>query len=553
MLVDFGRASVVGKARSQPDKVRDVLNKVKTEGLVSTVEAVRAKLDAPIPLGYCNAGVAVEVGADCGSISEGDRVLTNGPHSEYVLVAKNLVARIPPTVSFEAAAFTPLAAIGLQGLRNAEPTLGETTVVYGLGLIGLLTVQLLRANGCRVVGIDRDATRLALAEEFGATAIDGGTVDCVSKVLGMTAGVGADVVLMTLASKDQGPMRDAAAMCRQRGRIVLVGTTGLELSRDLFYKKELRFTVSCSYGPGRYDPSYEEGGNDYPVGFVRWTEQRNFEACLDLMGRGTLNPEPLITHRYQFADAGSAYEIVRGAEPSLGIVLSYPEPAAKSAEPLRTIRFRDARSVTQRECVAGVIGAGNFAARVLVPALAKAGARLHTVASSGGTAAAILAKKHDFECATSDVKAVLEHPDINTVFVLTRHDTHGSLTRRALEAGKHVFVEKPLTLNESDLDEIARAAEEQQRMVLVGFNRRFSQLATNVREWAAATTGPVAAVMTINAGHIPRDHWTQTSVGGGRIVGEACHWIDLSSSAHWVRNRRLESHLRSIARWRTDR
>ncbi|HEX8245095.1 MAG TPA: zinc-binding alcohol dehydrogenase, partial [Longimicrobium sp.] len=325
MLVEFGRANLLEKARKQPDKVRQVLDKVRTDGLGPTFDAVRAKLDAPIPLGYCHAGVVVEAGPRAGGFKAGDRVVTNGPHAEYVRVPHTLAARIPDNVGWEAAAFTPLAAIGLQGIRLAAPTLGETVVVYGLGLIGLLTVQLLRASGCRVIGIDRDAQRLALAEGFGAVAVDGSAGGVAERVLALTAGVGADAVLLTLASDSDEPVQQAAQMSRKRGRLVLVGVTGLNLRRDDFYRKELTFAVSCSYGPGRYDPEYEEGGRDYPLAFVRWTEQRNFEAVLELMSRGALDPLPLVTHRFEFEGAPAAYEVIAGGEPSLGVVLTYPD------------------------------------------------------------------------------------------------------------------------------------------------------------------------------------------------------------------------------------
>ncbi|MBX6332489.1 MAG: bi-domain-containing oxidoreductase [Gemmatimonadaceae bacterium] len=533
MLLEFGRAGLIEKARRQPEKVKQVLDKVRTDGLAPTLEAVRAKLQQPIPLGYCHAGVVVETGPGAGSFAAGDRVVTNGPHAEYVRVPHTLAARIPDGVGFEEAAFTPVAAIGLQGIRLAAPTLGETVVVFGLGLIGLLTAQLLRANGCRVIGIDHAHPRLALAEQFGVIALDGGAGDVAARVLALTGDVGADAVLLTLASTSNEPVHEAAVMTRKRGRLVLVGTTGLELRRDDFYKKELSFAVSCSYGPGRYDPSYEEGGHDYPVGYVRWTEQRNFEAVLQLMAEGRLDPRPLITHRFALEDAPRAYEVVTGGEPSLGVLLTYP--GRGGAPPTRA-----ARTITRRAAPArvgagtaapsvAVIGAGNFAVRTLLPALREAGARLHTIASGAGASGAIAAEQFDFEHVTTDLDAIFESKEIDTVFVLTRHDTHAALALRALRAGKHVFVEKPLALRESDLDEIEREAAAGDRMLMVGFNRRFAPLTEELRGHLAGRAGPLSIVITVNAGAIPRDHWTQSAEqGGGRIVGEACHFIDLA-------------------------
>ena len=529
MLVEFGRSNLLAKARSQPDKVKQVLDKMRTDGIGPTLDAVRAKLDAPIPLGYCHAGVVVGVGSRPGGFVAGDRVVTNGPHSEYVRVPFTLAAKIPDNVSFESAAFTPLAAIGLQGIRLAAPALGETVVVFGLGLIGLLTLQLLRANGCQVIGIDRDPSRLALAEQFGARVVPAGE-SAAAQVLAMTGGIGADAVLLTLASSSDEPIRQAAQMSRKRGRLVLVGVTGLNLVREDFYKKELTFTVSCSYGPGRYDPTYEEGAQDYPLAFVRWTEQRNFEAVLALMASGQLDPVPFITHRFDFDSAPAAYDLISGSEPSLGVVLSYcgRDGAAPGAGE-RTLELRRAAPAARVRGSIGVIGAGNFAVRTLLPVLRDEGARLRVIASGGGTSGTVAGEKFGFERTTTDLDAVFDDDEVDTVFVLTRHDTHARLAVRALEAGKHVFVEKPLALTEAELDAVAEAAHRSGRLLTVGFNRRFAPLTGRLRAQMAGRAGPVAVIATVNAGEIPRDHWTQDpAVGGGRIIGEACHWIDLA-------------------------
>jgi predicted dehydrogenase len=401
--------------------------------------------------------------------------------------------------------------------------------VVGLGAIGLLTVQLLRANGCRVVGVDRDGARLALAERFGAVAVDAASADPVAAVLALTDGIGADAVLLTLASDSHEPMHQAAAMSRKRGRLVLVGVTGLNLSRDDFFKKELSFAVSCSYGPGRYDPAYEEGGNDYPLAYVRWTEQRNFQAVLALMASGQVDPLPLVTHRFGFADAAAAYDLISGGEPSLGVVLTYPDRAgARPSAAQRTVELNPARPAPAVHAAA-VIGAGNFATRVLLPALRDAGVTLRTIVSGGGTSGAVAGEKFGFERASTDVQPALADPGVDTVYVLTRHDTHAGLAVRALRAGKHVFVEKPLALSDEELDAVAEAARASGRLLMVGFNRRFAPLTARVREYLRGRSGPLSVIATVNAGAIPRDHWTQDpAVGGGRIVGEALHWMDLA-------------------------
>ena len=535
MLVDFGRAGLLEKARKQPDKVRQVLDKVRTDGIGPTVKAVRSKLEQPIPLGYCNAGVVRSGGSGPGSFRPGDRVVTNGSHAEYVRVPWTLAARVPDGVSFEAAAFTPLAAIGLQGLRLAQPTLGETVVVYGLGLIGLLTAQLARAHGCQVVGIDRLEDRLELAEGFGVIPIRAAPdVDVAAAVRSHTGGVGADAVLLTLAASSNEPVRIAADMSRKRGRIVLVGVTGLELRREDFYEKELSFQVSCSYGPGRYDPQHEEGAVDYPLPFVRWTEARNFNAVLLLMEEGRVDPLPMVSHRIPFQDAAQAYDIITGDEPGLGIVLEYPEKTPGEVERGRSVEVSPNGSqptITKASRgVVGVIGAGNFASRVLIPALKEAGATLHTVVSSGGTSGAIAAKKHGFLRASTDPDTVFSDPEIDTVVIATRHDTHARFAERALRAGKHVFVEKPLAITAEGLAEVEAAlAENPNQILMVGFNRQFAPLSLKAKQALEGRVGPLAVNITVNAGRLPDDHWTKDpEVGGGRLVGEACHFIDLA-------------------------
>lgn len=529
MLVEFGRANWLQKARSQPDRVRQVLDKVRTDGVGPTVEALRAKLDAPIALGYCQAGVVREVGSRVTGFHVGDRVVTNGSHAEFVRVTPTLAAHIPEGVSFEDAAFAPLGAIGLQGLRLAAPVLGETVVVYGLGLIGLLTVQLALASGCRVVGVDRSAERLAIAEQLGAQPISAEDPDALVRgVLAYTGGVGADAVLLTLAASSDEPVHLAAQMSRKRGRLVLVGVTGLSLQRDDFYKKELSFQVSCSYGPGRYDAAHEEQGIDYPLPYVRWTEARNFAAVLELMRQGRVTPAALITHRFELSEAERAYDIVAGREPSLGVVLGYP--ARDEPQPITRIVGLEANAAPPGGAArVAWLGAGNFSSRILIPAFRRAGATLEVLASSGGVSAATVGRQHGFRQASTDSASALATAGVDTVVVATRHDSHAAWTLRALEAGHHVFVEKPLALTEAEVDAIGDAARRAGRILCIGFNRRFAPDVVRVREAIAGRSGPLVVNITVNAGAIPRDHWTQDmDSGGGRIVGEACHFIDLA-------------------------
>jgi predicted dehydrogenase/threonine dehydrogenase-like Zn-dependent dehydrogenase len=532
MLLEFGKAGWIDKARQQPDKVRQVLDKVRTDGLSATLESVRAKLDQPIALGYSNVGVVLEVGLGVSEFHIGDRVVSNGPHAEVVSVSKNLSARIPDGVPDEAAAFTVVGAIALQGMRLAQPTLGETFVVTGLGLIGLLAVQLLRAQGCRVLGIDYDARKLAIAQSFGAETVNLTTgEDPVSAADRFSRGRGVDGVIVTASTKSSEPVHQAALMCRKRGRIVLVGVTGLELSRDDFYKKELSFQVSCSYGPGRYDPVYEQGGHDYPPAYVRWTEQRNFEAVLDMMADGRLSVEPLITHRFAFERALDAYKLLENDEFYLGILLEY-ETDRSNSESLQRRIFLQSREPSRPPSSAsiGFIGAGGYATKVLIPAFKKTGARLASIAANGGLSAAHAGRKFGFEEATTDVDVILANPTIDTIAIATRHDSHAALVCRALRAGKHVFVEKPLALCEEQIAEIEETWRSlpQPPLLMVGFNRRFAPQVLRIRQLLKGVNEPKAFVYTVNAGSIPRDHWTQDSEsGGGRIIGEACHFIDL--------------------------
>jgi len=532
MLVGFGKASYIEKARQQPEKVKMVLEKVQTDGLMTTIEAVQSKLAQPLPLGYCNVGVVAELGADVEGFKVGDRVVSNGPHADVVKVPKNLCARIPDEVDDEAASFVVVASIGLQGIRLAQPTLGEAFVVTGVGLIGLLTVQLLRAQGCRVLAIDFDESKLELARQFGAATCNPGKgEDPVAAGMAFSRGQGVDGVIITASTKSSDPVTQAARMSRKRGRIILVGVTGLELNRADFYEKELTFQVSCSYGPGRYEPAYEEKGQDYPLGFVRWTEQRNFEAVLDMLASGQLNVKPLITHRFAFEDTPQAYQTLTEDKAGLGILLQYTSDVAERA--IRQVTLRPSTSFNVQRPVMGFIGAGNYASRMLIPAFKAAGAQFHTIVTAGGISGVIHGEKAGFAEASTDMDAMLASPAINTVAIVTRHDTHARFVGDALTAGKNVFVEKPLAIAHSELDEVQAAYDAVHQsgkgpQLMVGFNRRFSPQVQKMKALLQAVKEPKSFIMTMNAGAIPANHWTQDSaVGGGRIIGEACHFIDL--------------------------
>ncbi|HHZ82607.1 MAG TPA: dehydrogenase [Nitrospirales bacterium] len=530
MLVDFGRATLISKAKQQPNKVRQVLEKVSTDGLWTTLDAVRSKLDQPIPLGYCNVGVVQGVGAGVSGFSVGDRVSSNGPHAEMVAVPKNLCAHVPEGVSDDTAAFAVIGSIGLQGVRLAQPTLGECFVVTGLGLIGLMTAQLLRIHGCRVLGIDMDKSRLDVAQQFGFETVNPAEgEDPVVAAERFSRGRGVDGVLLTLAAKSSQPVNQAAQMCRRRGRIVLVGVTELQLSRADFYEKELSFQVSCSYGPGRYDPNYETKGQDYPVGFVRWTEQRNFEAVLDMMEDGRLDVTPLISHRFSIDRGAEAYNLLVSNEPSLGILLEYPSSgkplAGQRAVVLSTRVMPQVSSGTPR---VSFIGAGNYGGRILMPAFHAAGVAFSTVVTRSGVGSTYYGKKYGFVRSDTNSEMVFSGDD-DVVVIATRHDTHAELVVRALEAGKHVFVEKPLALTLEEVNRVEQAANAaRDRVLMVGFNRRFAPQVIKMKALLDSVRNSKTFVITVNAGAIPPDHWTQDpQVGGGRIIGEACHFIDL--------------------------
>jgi predicted dehydrogenase/threonine dehydrogenase-like Zn-dependent dehydrogenase len=531
MAMDLARKSLLGKARERPDQVRRVLEKLRNEGFFQTLAQVREKLDEPVSMGYSSAGVVLACGDGVQSFKPGDRAASNGPHAGVVCVPKHLCAHVPQSVPLEHAAFGVLGAIALQGVRLSRACLGETVLVIGLGLIGQLTVALLKAAGIRVLGTDLDSAKCELAgARMGAEEASPSLTT--ADVLDRTRGLGADAVIITASTKSKAPMDLAANAVRSKGRVVLVGVVGLELDRRPFYFKEAEFVVSCSYGPGRYDPTYEEQGHDYPPGHVRWTEQRNIQAVLDLMGSGRLDVSPLISHRFPIEQAGKAYALIdSGKEPYLGIVLQYQDVDESVGEP--RIQFK--RPAHHKDKIGvGCLGAGNFARLVLLPAIRRVGS-LHprVLCSAGGLTAIHTGDKLGFEAATTDEDRVFNDPQVDAVFVVTRHNQHAPQVLKAIKAGKHVFVEKPLALTIEEIEEIdgaLSASVESRPLLMVGFNRRFSPSAERVRSFFFDVTAPLTVSVRFNAGEIPADHWTQDEgTGGGRIVGEACHGIDLAT------------------------
>lgn len=530
MLIEFGKASYLNKVRQQPDKAQMVLDKVKTDGLLTTLDAVRSKLNNPIPLGYSSVGIVESVGDGVKNFKPGDRVVSNGAHADVVLVPENLCAKIPESVTNETAVFTVLASIGLQGIRLVDPSLGELVVVIGVGLIGLLTIQLLQANGCRVLALDLDAEKLKIAKELGAEVCqvtsDEDALNAASKY---SDGVGVDAVIITASTQSSDPVSQAARMSRKRGRIVLVGVIGLNLNRAEFYEKELTFQVSCSYGPGRYDENYEQKGIDYPIAHVRWTEQRNFVAVLDIMSKGGIKVEPLISSRVTFDKAWDAYQKLSSA--ALGIILTYDSDV--KTRHTNTIKYSEPpKEYAATKPVIGVIGAGNYASCVLVPAFKKSQAHLHTIASSGGLSGSILGRNLGFVQSTTDLESILNNSEINTVVIATRHNSHSRLVIDALNSFKNVFVEKPLALNLEQLSEIEAAYHtvslQKPVKLMVGFNRRFAPQVKVMKILLEKVSAPKSVIITVNAGDIPKSSWIQDpEVGGGRIIGEVCHFIDL--------------------------
>jgi predicted dehydrogenase/threonine dehydrogenase-like Zn-dependent dehydrogenase len=530
MLVEFGKANLIQKARQQPDKVKMVLDKIKTDGLIPTLETVFNKLEQPLPLGYCNVGIVEEIGEGVSGFQIGDRVVSNGPHAEYVCVPKNLVAKIPSEVSEEEAVFTVIGSIGLQGIRLCNPTFGETIVVIGLGLIGLLTAQMLVANGCRVIGIDIDEAKCKLAASFGIIPISPiQSGDPVQTVMQITEGIGADGVIITASAKSNEIISQAAKLSRKRGRIILVGVIGLDLSRADFYEKELSFQVSCSYGPGRYDEDYEQKGIDYPLPFVRWTEKRNFESILFSLQNGKLRVKELITERVPLADFSRIYSEI-GSSKSIASILIYPKKEEQNPGSSSHILNLSSPEFSGKKGVVGIIGAGNFTKMTMLPAMKSLPIRMKYIASSGGLTGTQLAKKHSIENSTTDSSAIFRDQEVDTVMITTRHDSHARMVIEALKNGKHVFVEKPLAITHDELNQVKEVFEnESTTSLMVGFNRRFSPHIQAIKKAIGNSGTPIQLIATMNAGFIPQNVWVHDmKVGGGRIIGEACHYLDLA-------------------------
>ena len=531
-LTELGQKSLLGKARERPELIGKVWEKVKTEGVAQALEGVRDKLDQSHAVGYSAAGIVIECAPDVPDFRPGDRVACAGTdyasHAEIISVPRNLCVRLPERLSFAEAAFGTVGAIALQGVRLAEPTLGESVIVIGLGLVGQLTVQLLKANGCRVFGIDIDEARIQMALASGAEA-GSAPAEAKDNVMAWSRGRGADACIIAAATTSDEPVELAGEISRLKGRVVAVGLVGMNVPRNVYYQRELTLKVSLSYGPGRHDPDYEERGHDYPVAYVRWTEGRNIEAFLDLLAAGRIDVEPLVTHRFLIDDASKAYQLISGKthENYLAVILEY----RTEGEVGRRIENRSAttRSAKSAGRVGlGLIGAGGYAQKILLPNFKTAGAEFCSIASASGVSARDVGTKYGFKRFLSDARSVIDDDEANLIVIATRHGSHAELATLALERGKHVFVEKPLALNDVELNSVLEAASGSEGQLLVGFNRRFSPLAARAKEFFADRQAPLSIVYRVNAGRIPREHWTQDpNEGGGRIIGEVCHFIDL--------------------------
>lgn len=531
MVVEFAEKSYLGKARSRPDLVKQTLDKAKREGIMPTVQAVFNRLDQPMGLGYSTAGTIVALGKNMQGFKVGQRVACAGggyaTHAEYNVVPRNLLTPLPKKVDFESASFTTLGAIALHGFRLAEPQFGENVAVIGLGLLGLLTIQLASAAGCRVLGIDIDPKRVKLASSLNVEAVTRPQAE--SSAVAFTSNRGFDSVIICADTSSNDPVELAGVIARDRAKVVATGAVGLNFPRKVYYEKEISFINSRSYGPGRYDLNYEENGQDYPIGYVRWTEGRNFQAVVDLMASGKLKVAPLISHRFDIKEGVKAYEVITGKrkEAFLGVLLTYPEQKTKEE---RKVEFPSIVHRPSSIVKLGVLGAGLFANSTLLPILKNnKDFELVGIASSGGLHAQHSGKKFGFQYATSSEDEIINDPKINTVAILTRHNTHADLIVKALKAGKHVFVEKPLAVDSKQLTAITKVLSTADHPLLtVGFNRRFAPLIRNLKSQISNRVEPLHAHYRVNAGFIPANHWTQDpAIGGGRIIGEACHFIDV--------------------------
>ena len=531
-LYDFGKSSLLNKALNQPDKVKEAINKVKSDGFFETYDAIQNKMNDPIPMGYSNVGTVIDVGSKVKDFSVGDRVVSNGSHSEINAVSSNLCAKIPNNVSDEDAVFTVLGSIALQGIRLANPDIGESFLVIGLGIIGLLTGQILKANGCRVFGIDPDNSKCKIAESFGI--ISKPDIDDIKSFCNKyNNGELFDGVLITASTQSNEPLEIASKITRQRGRIILIGDVGLNINRDLFYKKELKFQVSCSYGLGRYNYEYEKLSLNYPIGFIRWTVKRNFQTILALLEKNQLNVKSLISKTFDFRNSQEAYDFLLMKKSSLGILLKYEKKINNNFDGEKDIFIaKDSFNQSDIKCInkkpiINLIGAGNYAGRTLLPNLKKCDVELGQIISNNGLSSKLLGKRFNFKVATTDFETSFKNSNFDALFITTRHDTHASLTLKCIENKKHVFVEKPLCLTLKDLNLIKEKKLDNQ-IIMVGFNRRFSKLIETLYKELEKISDNKIFIYTINAGLLPDDHWLHDPVqGGGRIIGEACHFVDL--------------------------
>jgi predicted dehydrogenase/threonine dehydrogenase-like Zn-dependent dehydrogenase len=533
---EFASKNLLQKARMRPDLVRDVLSKISRDGLLATVSTVRSRLDQPSALGYSSAGTVVAVGEGIADITPGDRVACAGAghavHAEFACVPRLLVARIPSeTVTFDDAAFTTLGAVALHGVRNADVKLGDIVAVIGLGLLGQLTVQILKAAGCCVLGMDISEERAQLALRLGADAVGTSSSSFQDLCLQHSARHGADSVIITAQTASNDPVNLAGAVARNRAVVVAVGTVAMDIPRRFFYDKELDFRVSRSYGPGRYDSAYEQKGIDYPIGYVRWTETRNMEAFLKLLADHKLDLQALVTHRFPIARAHSAYDLITGKtrEPFLGVLIAYPELADDTRQV--SVTPPDRRIASEKSIRIGLLGAGSFATSTLLPAIQRVGGVEMVVAcAANGSHARHAAQKFGFRSCATDDHEILYHPAVNTVVITTRHHLHAAQVTSALTSGKNVFCEKPLCLNESELRSIAAAHDDQtspRPLLMVGFNRRFAPLTVRLKSFLHDVSEPLAIHYRVNAGFLPADHWLNDPLqGGGRILGEVCHFVD---------------------------
>ncbi|MCF2520184.1 bi-domain-containing oxidoreductase [Dyadobacter sp. CY351] len=520
-LIRFSKANPFQKAKLQPDKFLLAIQKIRSDGLISAIKSISNRLAQPIPLGYCNVGHVLEIGEGVQDIQVGDRIVSNGPHAEMVCIPRNLLAKIPANVADDQAVFTVMTSIGLNAVRLVSPSLGETVVVIGMGLIGLLTAEMLKISGCNVIGIETNEERLKVSVSRGFAAINPNSLSPEHCIKSLTNGFGADAVIIATASQSDHILSQAARLTRKRGKIVLIGTADLRINRSDFYEKELTFQVSCSYGPGRYDAEYEQNGNEYPHGYVRWTENRNFQAVLHLMSNGSFNPSYLIGGNFPLNNFKAAYANL-DAQKSIAVILDYPETCSSK----RSIQlFR--QSFSGNDGVIGIIGAGHYTSATLLPLLKNAS--IKHIVSANGLSAANLARKYNIAFCGTDYQDVLGDPEVDLVMITTRHNLHAQMACDAVKAGKHVFVEKPLAICQDELSAFTNVFQHENPAnvsVTVGFNRRFSPHVQQMKSLLGDAVMNI--VINVNAGFVPQNAWIHDrQTGGGRILGEACHFIDL--------------------------